>query len=214
MMPCMNETYKTREEYLLEAVKLTSPLFQKVSKEVPSLRVSVGFPSRGALSRSKRVIGQCWGAEASADGVAQIFISPLLDEVASEQGVLPTLVHEVVHAVVGVKAKHGTAFRRVAVAVGLTGKMTVTIAGEELLEELAKIHDKLGKYPHVKLDPSLNPVKKQGTRLIKCECHAHVDEGECGYTVRTTKKWLEVGVPHCPMHGAMESDLIIEGDDE
>jgi hypothetical protein len=35
--------------------------------------------------------------------------------------------------------------------------------------------------------------KPQGTRLLKAEC------GECGYTVRVTKKWLEAkGAPICP----------------
>jgi hypothetical protein len=187
----------TREQYLLEAVKMASPLFKKAGYEIPQLRVSVGFPSRGALSRSKRVIGQCWGAEASKDGIAQIFISPLLEEVCSPDGVFPTLIHEVGHAVVGVGAKHGPLFRKCAVGVGLTGKMTATVAGEELLEQLSKFHDKLGAYPHVKLDPSLNPVKKQGTRMIKCECP------DCGYVVRTSQKWLDIATPTCPLHEEM-----------
>jgi hypothetical protein len=35
--------------------------------------------------------------------------------------------------------------------------------------------------------------KKQGTRLIKCECP------ECGYIARVTAKWLdEAGAPICP----------------
>ena len=35
--------------------------------------------------------------------------------------------------------------------------------------------------------------KPQSTRLLKAEC------GECGYTVRVTKKWLEAkGAPICP----------------
>jgi hypothetical protein len=38
---------------------------------------------------------------------------------------------------------------------------------------------------------------KQGTRLLKCECP------ECGYVVRTTQKWLDVGVPSCPCGAEM-----------
>lgn len=38
----------------------------------------------------------------------------------------------------------------------------------------------------------------QSTRLHKCEC------GDCGYTVRVSRKWLEKGAPHCPEHGAMD----------
>ena len=36
-----------------------------------------------------------------------------------------------------------------------------------------------------------------GSRQRKCQCP------ECGYTVRTTTKWLAVGLPQCPNHGDM-----------
>jgi hypothetical protein len=34
-------------------------------------------------------------------------------------------------------------------------------------------------------------MKKQSTRMLKLECD------ECGYVVRTTQKWINVGVPVC-----------------
>ena len=45
--------------------------------------------------------------------------------------------------------------------------------------------------------------KPGGTRLLKAEC------GECGYTVRVTKKWLEAkGAPICPCNmKAMVADM-------
>jgi hypothetical protein len=45
--------------------------------------------------------------------------------------------------------------------------------------------------------------KPQSTRLLKAEC------GECGYTVRVTKKWLEAkGAPICPCSmKAMTADM-------
>ncbi len=36
-----------------------------------------------------------------------------------------------------------------------------------------------------------------GSRLLKVTCE------DCGYTCRVTRKWLDVGPPHCPNHGAM-----------
>lgn len=51
--------------------------------------------------------------------------------------------------------------------------------------------------------------KKQKTRMLKCEC------AECGYTVRTARKWLEqAGAPLCPIegHGVMEHEPL--GDDD
>ncbi|HZP68353.1 MAG TPA: hypothetical protein VFB29_00285 [Pseudolabrys sp.] len=75
--------------------------------------------------------------------------------------------------------------------------MTATEEGPEFIE-WAKRHIKtVGEYPAGTLNDARR--KKQSTRLLKCEC------GECGYTVRVTRKWLEaVGAPHCPQDGEME----------
>lgn len=47
----------------------------------------------------------------------------------------------------------------------------------------------------------LTPATKTavGSRLLKCECPA------CGYVIRTTQKWLDVGVPTCPCGEEMEA---------
>jgi hypothetical protein len=42
------------------------------------------------------------------------------------------------------------------------------------------------------LDITKLKTKKQSTRMVKCECP------DCGYIVRTTRKWLEEGAPICP----------------
>lgn len=180
-----------------------TPQFKRKDYKVPKVRVSCGWPNRGGTSQTKRVIGQCWAQEASSDGVNEIFISPYLEDVNT---VLATLVHEVVHAVVGLAEKHNKVFGKCARAMGLDGKLTATCAGEELLEIQKGWAKVLGKYPHAKLDLTMSPIKKQSTRMIKCEC------GTCGYVVRTSKKWLdEVGAPHCPKHGEMNYDAP-EGD--
>lgn len=44
-------------------------------------------------------------------------------------------------------------------------------------------------------------VAKQSTRMLKVEC------GSCGYTLRTTAKWLEVGTPTCPCGTLMDAAL-------
>jgi hypothetical protein len=40
------------------------------------------------------VIGECWVAEAPSRGYIEVFISPVLDQVAGILGVLVTLRHE------------------------------------------------------------------------------------------------------------------------
>ena len=201
--------FETREQYLNAAIDLMKPLFERNGAKLPKVRVSTGWPSTKALSQKNRRIGECWDKTASADGVFEIFISPCLDKVAEPGSVLDTLVHEGVHAAVGLECGHKGAFKKLATRLGLEGKMTATSAGEALLAECKAWAAQLGDYPHAKLDLNKSPRKKQSTRMIKCEC------GQCGYTVRTSKKWLDdVGAPHCPKHGEMVVELPDEGDDD
>jgi hypothetical protein len=123
-----------------------------------------------------------------------VFISPTLADAVE---VLATLVHELAHCAVGVEHKHKGPFRKCAKAVGLEGKMTATTAGDELASQLTALSDRVGVYPHAALIHS-SESKPQSTRMLKIECP------ECGYTVRTTAKWIEVGLPTCPCGGEME----------
>jgi len=194
----MTTQLKTREEWLQQATdKMRAELFAEQGYEVPTVRVSVGFPSTGA---GGKVIGQCHYA--SADLIPQIFIHPTLDEATRA---LDVLAHELVHATLGGEAGHKGEFKKCAVSIGLEGKMTATTAGETLQAWLNELVEELGEYPHAKLDGSGR--KKQGTRLIKVEC------AECGYNLRTTKKWLDdKGAPICPCN--MEVMGYEAGEDE
>jgi hypothetical protein len=151
-----------------------------------ALHVSIGFPSTRAL---RRRIGECWPPEASRDGIAHLFVSPLLGD---DLPVLATLVHELVHAAVGTRARHGAPFRRLAVALGLTGRMTATVAGPTLEAQLRDLAASLGPFPHAGLVASAAGRPKQSTRLLKLSCPT------CGYTIPATARWVAVGLPVCP----------------
>ncbi len=190
----MTTKHTTREEWLVAAVAALTPLFEELDETVPAVRVSVGWP--GGNGRKNSVIGQCWATGASSDKVAQLFISPVLDDAVR---VLDVLVHELVHAVDDCQSGHKGRFAKIAKALGLTGKMTATVAGDELKAKLEAIAEELGDYPHAAL---VNPgqgadgPKKQTTRMLKTEC----PEGS-GYKVRITRQWLEeYGAPICPCH--------------
>jgi hypothetical protein len=73
--------------------------------------------------------------------------------------------------------------------------MTATVAGPVLREWIESKIEALGEMPYGSLN--LDGRKKQSTRMIKVEC---VD---CGYTLRTTQKWIAVGVPTCCCGGEM-----------
>jgi hypothetical protein len=152
---------ETREAWLIKAiVELKAGVFKH--SQVPDVKVSVGLPKGKSTA-----IGQHWSPEASDDKRGSIFISPVLDKA---DHVLATLAHELVHSVVGNHAGHGPAFRKIAKAIGLTGKMRATVAGPDLILELNKITEKIGAYPHSKLNLNNGPSKKQTTRMIKMQC--------------------------------------------
>lgn len=184
-----------REQWLHNGVEALRPLFAEQGRELPEqVRVSVGWP--GGRNKSKNTIGQCWNGIAATDGVAQIFISPVLDD--AEQ-VLHVLAHELIHAAMDLGTGHKGEFVVWAKEIGLVRPWTATTPGEELAERLKGIAEELGEYPHAKLNTSVGGPPKQSTRMLKVECA----DGS-GYIVRTTKKWLEeYGPPLCPCHEAL-----------
>jgi hypothetical protein len=192
---------RTREEWLENAVVALKPLFDEIDVELPKVRVSVGWPSQGGLKSKGRVIGQCWKTTVATDGVAQMFLSPMLDEPLL---LLATLVHELIHAVDDCESGHRGAFAKMARGIGLEGKMTATVAGKELEEKLVGIFmEQLGPFPHAAINfeelEKERAKTKQSTRMIKLECPAD------GYIVRTTAKWLDsLGAPQCPCGEEME----------
>lgn len=179
-----------REDWLAAAVERLRPVFERKGFPLPAaLHVSCGFPSRGALSRKSQVIGQCWHGVDAADGLAQVFVSPV---VADTLEVLGVLVHELGHAALGPKVGHKGRFIAFCKALYLEGKPTHTLAGEEFKRYILPLVAPLGNYPHAALTPT-TAERKQSTRLLKVECPA------CGYVCRVTAKWLlDAGAPVCP----------------
>lgn len=180
----------TREEWLNAALAELRPLFQlKAQATIPAdTRVSVGFPGGGS---ARKRIGECWPRARSTDKVNEIFISPVLQD---PMRMLDVLTHEAIHAIDDCANGHKKAFKSIAVAVGLTGKMTATVAGDALKVELQNIIDRLPPLTHGALD--LAGRKKQPTRLLKLECES------CGMIIRTTSKWIEqTGNPTCACGG-------------
>jgi hypothetical protein len=138
---------KNREEWLLKATSLLRPVFRKHGMTIPrKIMVGCGWPKGGKVE----VIGQCFGKTWTTDETVHIFISPTQDDPIN---VLAILVHELVHAAVGVEEGHRGRFKEGARALGLEGKLTHTYVTEqsELFPVLKKISRILGKYPHSKM---------------------------------------------------------------
>lgn len=184
-----------REAWLAALMQKLLPLIEDAGGSIANAgtwRVSCGFPK----GSSSRAIGQCWGETCSEDGRTEMFISPTLGTASDVDHVL---LHEMVHASVGVKEGHKGQFAKVARKLGLTGKLTATIAGPELRERVNAITATLPEYPHAKMTLS-SQLKKQSTRMLKIKCE------DCGFVARTTAKWLaDVGLPICACGGSFHS---------
>lgn len=195
----MASKYATREQWLEAAVVRLARLFKEINVELPPVRVSIGWPHKGGTSSVNKVIGQCWVKDASKDGVNQIFISPTLGDDLVQA--LAVLAHELVHAWDDCEHQHKGPFAEKAKAIGLVGKMTQSTAGESLTQTLKAVIEDLGDLPHAPLIPEEmdKQRKKQPTRMIKLQT-----PDCCDYTVRTTQKWIDEGLPKCPHDVTME----------
>jgi len=158
------------------------PHFTRAGYTIPdNVRMSCSLTSR------KKHIGECWSSIASEDNTFEIFIAP---KIADSNEVIAILIHELIHATVGLQAGHGKEFKQCALSVGLQGKMTSTTASPDLEDQINIWIAESGNYPHAPLTQS--NIKKQSTRQLKCACSA------CGYQVYTSKKWIEIALPVCP----------------
>ena len=172
-----------REEWLHQAITaLNKEVFSLVNVDLPTdIKISCGWASSGGASSKRTTIGQCFARIVSENKVNEIFISPKLAEPVE---VLEVLAHEAIHAYDDCKSGHKGTFKRVAIAIGLEGKMTATHAGEVLKEKLQGIAQSIGDYPHAKLDYS-KQIKPQTTRMIKVACN------ECEFSYRTSQKNID-----------------------
>jgi hypothetical protein len=190
----------TREEWLLLAVEKMRPDFVAAGREVPTVRISIGWP--GGRTARMDALGQCWGPGAVADGVPAIFITPSQDDPVQ---VLATTRHEMVHA--AGEMHHKAGFRKLAAQVGFDprpGKdgTSSTFRTPALQTALEALYADLGPFPHASVKKGLlgggGGPKVQTTRMLKLVCP------EDEYTVRTTAKWIAVGLPSCPEGHEME----------
>lgn len=191
----MNTPSMQRQEWVEKALVTLRSHFDFCGYKVPdNLRVTIGFPVGG-----RKRIGECHYSENSTDQHFELFVSPELgkDSKHGNHPVMEVIAHEICHTIAGHKAGHKAPFKRIATTIGLEGKMTSTVPGPLMLDLISRFENDNGPYPAGALTRSM--LKKKQTYMLKCECSL------CGYTVRTTEKWLAVAIHECPVDSiAME----------
>ncbi len=151
-------------------------------------KVTCGWPSKKALGKGSRVVGECFAPEVSKAGLCELFISPLLADPLEVAG---TLMHEMCHVIASVKAKHGKVFKEVCDTIGLTqGKPATVMPGNLLNNKLLTLIHELPDYPHKALEPTQRQVKPRGSNSLVCP--------GCGCKITMSSKWVEQsGYPTC-----------------
>jgi len=155
----LKDIHVYREPWLGAAMELMQAEFFG-ERKLPKVRVSCGFPK----STTGKAIGQCWDNDCSKDDTFEIFISP---KIADPMRVLDILLHELIHAAVGINVGHKGEFKTMATDFGLTGKMTATVCeqGSALWARLQVILGEIGSYPHSPMD--LKKKAKQPNKWVR-----------------------------------------------
>ena len=171
----------TREQWLqIAAVRLARSVRAVGNVEPPeNIRFSVGFP--------KRKRGR--GAHAPGAGLYSLHMSGESTGGMRECFISPAVPADTVGAVLMaalIEAGQG----RAASADDMAAAARAALAG-------------MPPYPHDAMTETRALYSAQGSRMLKAACPA------CGYTVRITRKWANVGLPACPADGAA---LVLECD--
>lgn len=184
-------THTNREEWLTAAITELRPLFAIEGHPISDrIRVSCGFPAHHARSGK---VGETHASAASADQHYEVLISPVLADPAE---VLSVLIAELSHTRPGCLG-HGQGYQSACTAMGLhapSGDWKSPLAVDTFPTLYADILASLGPYPHAELSVG---HKTQTTRMLKAECP------HCGYTIRLSRKWADIGLPTCPTHSAV-----------
>ena len=196
-------TIQTREQWLtIAATILVDEIFTPATTiDTPRYRVSMTAPKTTGRSS---ILGQCWNNIASADLTYEIFITAALGETDSNE-ILAVLVHELVHAYVGIEEQHNNVFAALCRKVGLEGgqtakaknSFTATVASDALKIQLDEIISDLGHIPHAKIDAANNGIKKQSNRQLLMYC-----SNDCGFKFRASQKMIDsINYKYCLVCG-------------
>ncbi len=138
---------ETREKWLETAIKKLTPIFTEAGLALPK-RIDVLCDRERNLKLFGLLRGMCWADLIDYPDSATIWISHFLRSVRGKDGILAVLIHELVHAAVGIKCGHRKMFKCAIRKVGLVERKDGSdYAGKKLCTKLKSIADKLGPIP-------------------------------------------------------------------
>lgn len=180
----MPQNFSTREEWLTACLDLIRAQVPAIGNQ--RIRITCGFPSTFTRSGT---LAECWPDNASKDGTWEVMISPT---VALPVEVFVLVAAQALHTVPGGASRTSNSYRAACMDLGLA-------PADETWKHLHSTDDfwaifanglaDLGPYPHAEVMAAQK--KTQTTRMLKLVCPL------CGYTLRTSAKWIATGLPVC-----------------
>lgn len=183
-----------REEWLEKSVKL---LEEKVFKNPSLMEHPSAMPEKWKITCgwAKGVTDRCMGAcvdpVCSKDGTTHLFIIPTQEDSFS---VLSTIVHEMIHAIVGIQEGHTGKFRDMALYLQMTKPMTSShiVPETPVYNVVMEILEIMGPYPHAAMVPKMKPTKP--TQWVRWRSR----KAPLYTVLANTKQVIEHGIPRDP----------------
>jgi len=186
---------------ITEAERTVREAITHFGLKVKPEQISITIASKGR----KNALGWFWGNSWHQTKTASWHEINLSAEHLDTCDVGELIIHELAHAenhTLGIRdcanRIHNKKFKVMAERLGLEvlprcksvgfGYTKRAAGAEAFLSKIAFRRDIFAKH---RAGAAAKP-KSGGTRMLKCECPA------CGYLVRITQKWLDVGTPVCP----------------
>lgn len=105
-------------------------------------------------------------AAGECEYIARAFKIVVHPEITDPVRIAEILLHECIHAAVGLKEGHRDKFKLYATKLGLEGPMTESYAGEALKKKLRGMVEKIGHYPAKKITPAEKQLRDDVVMLI------------------------------------------------
>ena len=180
----------TRDQWLASFLELARAIFVDAGKPLPAnVRMAICPPHRA----KQKYIGLCWSDAVSEDNGREIWITAAETDPVRVAGIA---VHELCHAALPHKVKHGKEFRALATSLGLEGAMRATTEGAMFKLLWGAILRQLGPLPAARFTAG-TAVDFRVQRTPKM---TNVSCPKCSFVAKVKVEQLTWGRLRCPVH--------------
>jgi hypothetical protein len=148
-----------------------------------SVRCAPGFPRTFTRSGTTAEVIPDTNSE---DKTFEVFVAPTL---AEPEAVFDALLRQVLHTIPGALTPASRTYQDALINAGYAPDASGPTQTADWVEAWGPVLEALGPYPHAAVTVAAR--KTQTTRMLKLVCPT------CGYTLRTTAKWIAQGLPTC-----------------